>query len=246
MDQVGPVAGGQAHGEQSERVVGTRGHDGGQRVTGGGVFLAHGLGRIPGRILLLLDDVSQAQRGAPIHFPDAHRIGNDLAAAIAVRLRVVVEAMLGQIDDDAFTRTRRQNMLIRDNEGLARTGQPGIYPGIDANDLLGPQAEFAREVVQRVLVHRHHRLILAHDGISARFGDGVDGGLRQLRGAEGQQDCASGHLQGQAGRRKSEFSDGFHQLSVARTRHLLRPAGNAVVPRAAMLGMELPGMTTGD
>ena len=70
------------------------------------------------------------ERRAPIHLADADRIGDDLDGAAALGLRIVVEPMLGQIDDDALVRARRQNVPARNHELLAGARQPGI----DARD----------------------------------------------------------------------------------------------------------------
>jgi hypothetical protein len=101
-------------------------------------------------------------------------------------LRKIIQPMLGQIDDDAFARTRRQNVTSRHDQLLAGARQPGIDPRVHPNDFFRTQTVFRREIVQRVLIHRDDGLIFAHHrvvGLRQRIG----GRLHELRAADSQQ-----------------------------------------------------------
>ena len=175
VDEVGAVAGRQTHGVQPERIVRARAAPRRQRIARRRVLLAHRLGRIPGRILAASgDDVREAERRAPVHLADADRIGDDLHGLAALRLGIVVQAMLGQIDHDAFTRTGRQNVPAGNRRSvLPAPGIHGSTPGIHTNQLLRAEAEFAREIVESVLVDRRGRFVAADHRV---------GGARQRRG----------------------------------------------------------------
>ena len=74
---------------------------------------------------------------------------------------------------------RRQNVTAGNDDHLAGTGNPGIDPRIDADQLLRPKAIRAREVVEGVLIDGHHGLVLAEyhvvgtrEGIYGRAGGG--------------------------------------------------------------------------
>jgi len=81
-------------------------------------------------VLLLADDMRQTERRTPIHLADAHRIRDDGLLLAALRLGIIVEPMLGQIDDDPLVRTRRQNMPSGDDHLLARPGTQASIPGL--------------------------------------------------------------------------------------------------------------------
>ena len=165
VDQVGTVTRGQAHGEQSERIVRTRRHGARKGIPRFGMFLANRFRRKPNRILLFPNHMGEPERCAPIHLADADWVGNDLDRAAAFRLWVVIQPVLGKIDDDSLARPRRQNMTVRNHEGFVGAGQPGVDAGIDPDQFLGTQTELAREIIEGVLVHRHDGFVFAHHGI---------------------------------------------------------------------------------
>ena len=84
--------------------------------------------------------------------------------------------MLGQIDDDAFARARRQQPLPGNDDGRALARQPGVDTGIGAQDFLVAQAVAPREVRQRVFAERRDGFDVAeHErfGIDQRILRGV-------------------------------------------------------------------------
>ena len=76
-----------------------------------------------------------------------------------------------------FMRTRRQDVAAGNDDLLAGTGQPGIDPWIDADELLGPEAVIAREVVEGVLIDGLDGLVLAEHHI-AGIREGIYGCAR--------------------------------------------------------------------
>ena len=127
VEHVTAVANGETHGEVAERIVRAGGHDLRQRIAVRDVFLADRLRRIPGRMLLLGDDLRLPQRRAPVHFADAHRIGDHHRLLAFLGLREVVQPMLGKIHHDPFVRTGRKNSSARQQNVGALARQPHIY-----------------------------------------------------------------------------------------------------------------------
>src|ERR1700730_13941417 len=101
------------------------------------MFLANGFRRVPRGILLLPDHAGSSERRAPIHLADAHRMSDDLDRSATLRFGIVIEPVLGEIDDDSLSRSGRQNMSAGNGEILARARQPGIDARIDSNQFLG-------------------------------------------------------------------------------------------------------------
>ena len=172
VNEVGTLAGGEPHGVRAERIVGPRFDLGRQRIAGLGVLLAHRFGRIPRWIFLLLNHMRDAERRAPIHLADAHRIGNDLDRAAAFGFRIVIKSVLGKIDDDSLVWTGREDMPSRHHQLLPRSWQPGVDARIDSDQFFGTQAELGRQVVEGVLIDRFDGGIFAHHGVIG-FGEGV-------------------------------------------------------------------------
>ena len=114
MDQIGAVADRQAHGAGTQGIVRARGDRRRQDIAILGVLVAHRLGRMPPGIFLFGNHMRQAQRRAPVHLADADRIGDHLLRHVPLRLRKVVEPMLGDIDDDARVRAGRQDVPARE------------------------------------------------------------------------------------------------------------------------------------
>ncbi len=113
MKHVTSAANGEPHGVVTQRIVRAGGHHLRQRIAVCDVFLPHRLRWIPRRMLLLGDDLRLPQRRAPVHFPDAHRIGDDHRLLALLGLRKVVNPVLGKIHHDPFVRARRQNPSSR-------------------------------------------------------------------------------------------------------------------------------------
>ncbi len=152
---------GETHGKQPQGIVGSRRNPRRDRVALSYMLCENRLRRIPDRILALVTDVSDPQRRVSAHFPDAHRECHDLLGLAALALRIVVQPVLRQIDDDAHMWSGRQDVTAGNQQFLAGARQPGIDPGIDSNDFLGTQAVLARQIVQRVLVDGDDGLVFA-------------------------------------------------------------------------------------
>ena len=86
-------------------------------------------------------------------------------------LRIIIEAVFGQVDDDSFARSGRQDMPARDDDLFAGAGQPWIHIGIDANEFLGAQAVRSRKIVEGVLVDGFDTLVLTNHGIGGARND---------------------------------------------------------------------------
>ncbi len=109
MDQVARHAQGQL--VRPQRIVRARRHHGRQRIAIGGVLGADRGRRIPGRVLGLGGDAGVRDRRTPALAADAQRIG----VHHVLPFRVVVQAVLGQVDHHAFARARRQHEAGRDD-----------------------------------------------------------------------------------------------------------------------------------
>ena len=87
------------------------------------------------------------------------------ASVFLLRFGKVVEAMLGQIDDDAFARTRRQDAPARERRcPSAAPGSHGSTPGLARDDLFVAQAEAPREIRQRVFEYGLNVFDIAENG----------------------------------------------------------------------------------
>ncbi len=163
VNHVRAVADGQAHRIVPERIVRSRLHYLGNRIAVLLVLLADRLRRIPVWMLLLGHDMRLAQGRVPVHLPDAHGESDDDRLLVLLRLRIVVEPVLRQVDDDAVSRAGRQNALPGQQDVLAFAGNPHIGARVGADDLLIPKAVAPSDVEQRVLVCGLDVLVSAYD-----------------------------------------------------------------------------------
>ena len=69
--------------------------------------------------------------------------------------RIVVKAVLGQVDHDPLARRIRQQESAWNHHFGARPGQPGVDSGVRGDDFLVPDAITPADVEQRVLVLGH-------------------------------------------------------------------------------------------
>ncbi len=88
-------------------------------------------------------------------------IGDHLLRHVPLRLRIIVEAVLGNIDDDARVRAGGQDVPARNEYGFVGAGNPRIELGIDADQFLRAEAVLARQVVEGVLIDGLDALVLA-------------------------------------------------------------------------------------
>src|SRR3954471_9942590 len=95
---------------------------------------------------LFRDDLGLPQRSAPIHFADAHRIGDDDSLLALLRFREVIDTVLGKIHHNAFPWTWGQNPPARQKDIGALPRQPHVDVGVRADDLLVPEAVASRYV----------------------------------------------------------------------------------------------------
>ena len=187
VDQVGAARNGQAHRTVSERIVRTRWYHGRQDLALSGTRLTHRLRRVPGRVLHLLRDARDAEGRVPVHLANGDRIAVDHRLLTARRRDEVIEAVLGQVDDDARARRLRQDALLRQVDRHARARQPGIDTRIRLDDFLVAQAVGTGDVEQGVLMARLDDPRLAHQ-IAAVHGQGEHfGGGRHRAGNAGQE-----------------------------------------------------------
>jgi len=147
------------HGEVTQGVVGTCRDDFRQRIAVCLVLFADRFGGIPGRMFLLGDDPRLAERRAPVHLANAHRVGDHDGLFTLLGFRKIVQPVLRQIHHHALVRTGRQDAPAGQQNVGARTGQPHVNAGIGADDLLVSQAVASRNVEQRVLVGRLDPLV---------------------------------------------------------------------------------------
>src|SRR6185437_8548258 len=127
-----------------------------------------------GRMLDLLDDARLPERGVPVHLADAHREGDDHRLLILLRLRIVIEPMLRDVDHDTVAGPRRKNALSGQQDVLPLPWDPQIGPGVGADDLLVAEAVAPRYVQQGVLIRRLDVLVRADHGATV-CGQLVDG-----------------------------------------------------------------------
>ena len=210
VDQVRAIARRQSHRVCAQRIIGAGRHPRRNGIARLGMFLSHRFRREPSGILLLGNDMGHAKRRAPIHLADAYRIGDDLDGTAALRLRIIVKPVLGQVDDDSLMGTGRQNVAPGNDEFYPGARQPGIHARVHSNQLLRSQAEFPGQIVKGVFVHRVDRLVLADDG-RAGVGDGVYGGLGKIGTREQQKTGERGARS--PGRADASMKAALRQLS---------------------------------
>jgi hypothetical protein len=87
---------------------------------------------------------------------------------------------------------------------LVRARNPGVHPGIDPDDLLGPEAVLRRQVVECVFINGRDRLVLTEDGIVLAL-ERVHGCVRELHAVEHERDD----------QRAAVDSDILHGISLA-------------------------------
>ena len=162
MDQVARHAQGQL--VRPQRIVRARRHHGRQRIAIGGVLGADRGRRIPGRVLGLGGDAGVRDRRTPALAADAQRIG----VHHVLPFRVVVQAVLGQVDHHAFARARRQHEAGRDDHLGADARQPGIDARVGGDHFAVAQVVLLAEVGERVLVLGLDHLDLADDVLARR------------------------------------------------------------------------------
>ncbi len=142
----------QPHGIGAQRVIRARADYRRQRFAMLGVLFAHGVWRIPRRILLLADDLGIAKGGVPIHLANAHRVGDDNGLLVLFPLREIVQPVFRQVDDDAFLRRIWKDASAGNQKILSCSGQPRIDAWIGACDLFPTEAEAAGDICKRVFV----------------------------------------------------------------------------------------------
>ena len=234
VDHVGAVAGRQPHGEQAQRIIRART----ARASAADRPPPHApcapirADTRPDSSPCAITCVRPIGR-VPVHLADAHRVGDDLTRLAALRLGVVVEPVLRQIDHDALARPGRQDMPARNDDLLVGPGQPRIDARIDANDLLGAEAVFARQIVERVLIdgrdglvlahHRNHRASAAYRRSPAPVQPASSStDSSQQRPASSQPPSTAGRFDHNGPVRMPE-SDAIHAFRVARRDTILRP-----------------------
>jgi hypothetical protein len=169
----------ETHRVVAERIVGTGRHCLRQRPAVGFVLAAHGFRRIPDGLLALVDDARHAERRLPVHLADADRIGHHDPRLASLGAREVIQAMLGEADDEPFARLLGQDVARGNQHARALARQPRIDARIGSDDLLVADAIAASEIEQRVHVLRDNVLNFAEDRVFAA-GQRI-GGCVQLR-----------------------------------------------------------------
>jgi hypothetical protein len=106
--------------------------------------------RIPGGIGLLPDDTRRADRRREPLDTDTDWIGLETTAA----RREIVQALLGEIDDDPFPQRIGQEIEARQHDGTPDARQPGIDPPVGRHELRKAEIVDARHVEQRILAMR--------------------------------------------------------------------------------------------
>ena len=153
----------EVHRERAERIVGTGRHPRGQDVAFGRVFLAHGSGRGPDRVLALRDDLRRAFGRRPADHADADR-HRDHHALLALRgLREIIHPQCREVDDQAFARRIRQHELRGQYDAGALLREPRVDARIGVDDFVVAEIEAARDVRERVFMSRDRRLQRAYD-----------------------------------------------------------------------------------
>ena len=117
-----------------ERIVRTRRHLGGQRITLLGVLLAHRRRWRPDGVLALGDDLGRADRRFPADLAYADRVGDDdRAGSVLRRFREIEEPHRRDVHHDAFGRGVGQHPLGRQHDPGALARQPRVHAGIRAD-----------------------------------------------------------------------------------------------------------------
>nr|GEX82439.1 hypothetical protein [Tanacetum cinerariifolium] len=162
VDQVARQA--EAEFERAQRVVRPCRHHVGQDVTVGGMFGLDRRGRRPGRVWGLGRHFGRGNRRAPTFAADAQREGVHHVSAF----RVVVQTVLGEVDDDPFARARRQNEARRQHHLGACTRQPCIDAGVGGDHFQVAQIVAGGQVSKGVFVFGGHGLHLTNDVLTGR------------------------------------------------------------------------------
>ncbi len=123
-------------------------HHLGQRIAFGGMLGTNGLRRIPGWILDLVHHLGHPDRRAPAITANTQRVGEHRMTTLGV----VVHAVFGDVDDDAFARSGRQDEARRQDDLGTGAGQPGVDAWIGRHHLGVAQVVLLAEVGEGVFV----------------------------------------------------------------------------------------------
>ncbi|MNP23666.1 hypothetical protein D3C76_1163830 [compost metagenome] len=163
MDQVARSS--QREFERPQRVVRAGRHHVGQRITIGGVLGLDRRWRRPGRVRRLGDDAGVGNRRAPAFTTDTQREGVDHVPAF----REVVEAVFGQVDNDAFTRARRQDEAGWQHDFSSGARQPWIDARVGRHHFRIAQIVGRAQVGEGIFVLGLDHLYLTDDVFTRRW-----------------------------------------------------------------------------
>ena len=155
MDQVRPAGDTEPQGILAERVVRAGRDERRQGIAFRLVLEPDRLRRIPVGALLLRGNPGGAERCLPVHLARADRIRANDPQLAWLGGRVVVKAVLGQVDHDPLARGIRQQKPTWNHHFGARSGEPGVDSGVCGDDFLVADAMTPADVEQRVLVLGH-------------------------------------------------------------------------------------------
>ena len=138
----------------------------------------------PGRVRRLRGDLGHGHRGTPAFAPDAQREGMHHV----LPFRVVVHTVLGQVDDDAFTRTRRQDIAGRQDDFGACARQPRVDTRVGSDHFQVAEVVGSADVGKGVFVLGLDRLDLANDVFTGwwQWQFQRSSGARYQQGGQGQ------------------------------------------------------------
>ncbi|MCY1547095.1 hypothetical protein D9M68_831290 [compost metagenome] len=119
----------QAELERPERIVRPRRHHGRKRITVSSVLFTDRLRRIPGRVGSLGCNGGGSNWRAPAFTADPQRVGMHHV----LPFRVIVQTVLGEVDNDAFPRPRRQDVAGRQDDLGAGAREPGVHARVGGN-----------------------------------------------------------------------------------------------------------------
>ncbi|MNO85563.1 hypothetical protein D3C76_769360 [compost metagenome] len=182
MDQVARHAQGEL--ERPQRVIGARRHYRGQDIAIGRVFGANRSRWRPGRIRRLGGDLGVGDRRTPAFTANTQREGMHHV----LPFREVVQAVLGQVDDNAFTRARRQDVAGRQDDLGAGTWQPWVHARVGGDHFQVAEVVGSADIGERVLVLCLDHMHLADDVFTGRWQWQLQrsSGARYQQGGQGQ------------------------------------------------------------
>ncbi|MNE35501.1 hypothetical protein D3C80_1292650 [compost metagenome] len=180
VDQVTRHAKGEL--ERPQRVVRASRYHGREDIAVFGVFLADRGRWRPGGVRGLGGNLGIGDRRAPAFTTDTQRVG----VHHVLPFRVVVHAVLGQVDDDAFARAWRQDETGRQDDLGAGARQPGVDARVGGDHFQVAQVVGRADIGKGVFVLGLDHLNLTNDIFARRWQGKLQRSNRTCRQQGGQ------------------------------------------------------------